>query len=127
MFKLIEKLRQKPDGVKKRIAFLVSLLFSGIIFVFWVADIYPTLVEKKEKIDYVKSLEPSPLKTFGESFKVSMSAMSEQLNNIKNSITSMSAEPVYYSTTTKTFFIPADSTGEFFYATATNATSSRND
>ncbi|MEK7095124.1 MAG: hypothetical protein AAB917_00510 [Patescibacteria group bacterium] len=34
----IERLREKPEHVRKRIAFLTSLGVSALIFVFWIAS-----------------------------------------------------------------------------------------
>ncbi|HEY4503632.1 MAG TPA: hypothetical protein VJJ28_00785 [Candidatus Paceibacterota bacterium] len=34
----IERLREKPDHIKKRIAFLASFSITAIIFIFWLAS-----------------------------------------------------------------------------------------
>ena len=50
MFPLIEKLRQKPSRTKKQIAFVVSFLLAGVIFVIWLSIIYPAIGAQFSKI-----------------------------------------------------------------------------
>jgi len=96
MFDFIEKLRQKPDRTKKQIAFLVSLLLAGIIFVIWLSVIYPDFKQKQAKESAISKLEPSPLSNFTDTFSSGISAIGEQFNKIKESISSL-ATTTYYS------------------------------
>ena len=77
MFDFLEKLRQKPDHVKKQIA---------------------------------SNLEPSPLETFSETFKEGMFTMGENLKALKESITLLSSDPAFYSTTTAPLIISSTTT-----------------
>ena len=95
MFELIEKLRAKPDRTKKQIAFCISLLLAGIIFVIWLTIIYPDFRGKQTKEKTVSSSEPSPFSNFADTFSSGISAIGEQFNKIKESISS-------FSTTTST-------------------------
>ena len=105
MFNLIEKLRQKPDHTKKRVAFLSAFLLAGIIFVIWLSVIYPDFKQKQEREEVVSKLEPSPLGTFGETFRTGASAIRDQFINIKESIESITTNSTYYSTTTEPLII----------------------
>src|SRR3989344_3116676 len=96
MFNLIEKLRQKPDHTKKRIAFLLS---------FFLSVIYPDFKQKQEREEVISKLEPSPLGTFGETFRTGASAIRDQFMNIKESIESITTNSAYYSTTTEPLII----------------------
>ena len=95
MFDFIEKLRQKPDRTKKQIAFLVSLLLAGIIFVIWLSVIYPDFSQTQAKETAVSKQEPSPLSNFSDTFSSGISAIGDQFNKIKESLSS-------FSTTTST-------------------------
>ena len=48
MFNALEKLRQKPESVKKQIAFAVALSFAGIIFLVWLTVVYPDLRKENQ-------------------------------------------------------------------------------
>ena len=88
MFEIIEKLRQKPDRTKKQIAFLVALLFAGIIFVIWLTVVYPSFKQDQKKVDAVSKLEPSPLKALGETFSTGASALGEEFGKLRETISS---------------------------------------
>ena len=100
MFKYIERLREKPDRIKKQIAFLSAFLFVGIIFVMWLSVIYPDFKQRQSRETEVSRLSPSPIKTFGVSFASSVTAISDQFNKMKELMSSFSSEPAYYSGTT---------------------------
>ncbi|MFA5888986.1 MAG: hypothetical protein WCW47_01700 [Candidatus Paceibacterota bacterium] len=100
MFELLEKLRQKPDHVKKQIAFLATFFLVGVIFVVWLSVVYPSFKEDQSRQEAVSNLEPSPLETFKETLGTGISAMGENFNKLKESITLLSNNPAFYSTTT---------------------------
>ena len=103
MFNYIEKLRQKPDNVKKHIAFFVAFSFVGIIFVVWLSTIYPGFQQEKQINDRVASSGgPSPVSTFVSILSQSVSTMSEQFSKIKETSTSiLSGTDHIISTTTQ--------------------------
>ena len=100
MFELIEKLRQKPDGAKKRIAFFGALSISGIIFVIWLSVIYPNWKLGQSQEEKVANLEPSPISTFASTISSGFSAIKDQFLQIKSVISLFSSNPAYYNATT---------------------------
>lgn len=102
MFELIERLRRKPDRTKKQVAFLAALFVAGVIFVIWLSVIYPDFRKRQKNIDRVANLEPSPLGTLGETFRTGFSAIGEQFTSLKESVSSITSSPAYYSTTSTT-------------------------
>lgn len=100
MFDLIEKLRQKPDRVKKQIAFLVALFLSGIIFVLWLGVIYPDFRRDQSKKESISKSEPSPLGTFKQTFSAGAGAIGEKFSNLKEVIYTFSRESFVDTSTT---------------------------
>ncbi len=90
MFNLIEKLRQKPERVKKQIAFLGAFFIAGGIFVVWLSVIYPDFRKSQSQEAAVANLEPSPLSTFADSFFSGISSIREKFGEIKQSVSSLS-------------------------------------
>lgn len=99
MFEFIERLRQKPDRVKKQIAFLTALFLAGIIFVVWLSVIYPDWRQTQNRDVEVKSLEPSPSGAISGTFSDGFSAISDQFKKIKEVFSSFSGSAEYYSAT----------------------------
>ena len=89
MFNYIEKLRQKNDKVKNRIAFMVSFTFAGIIIFIWITAIYPNIQKQKEINDRISAIEPSPFSTFFSIFSQGSSVVNEQISKIKEASTSL--------------------------------------
>ena len=100
MFNFLEKLRAKPERVKKQMAFLISFLIVGIIFVVWLSVIYPDFRQNQLTEQKVKNFEPNPASSFSATFSSGISAIKEQFNKIKESISSFSTKPAYYSAST---------------------------
>ena len=118
MFDYIEKLRQKPEHIKKQIAFLISLLFAGIIFIVWLTVIMPGFEQQKQIDDRVAKSEPSPFSTFIGMLSSGTSAMSDQVSKIKELSSSLFGGVEYIATTSPSNEIEASSTDET--ATTTN-------
>ena len=102
MFNYLEKLGQKPDGAKKRIAFLVSFLCVGIIFVVWITAIYPQFGQEKSISDRISASETSPFSTFTAILSQSTSAIGEQISKIKQLGSSLYGGADYYNLATTT-------------------------
>ncbi|MBI4155768.1 MAG: hypothetical protein HY507_00870 [Candidatus Zambryskibacteria bacterium] len=100
MFDFLEKLRSKPEKVKKQIAFFVSIFLAGIIFVVWLSVIYPDFRQSQKQKQKVENLTPSPFSTFTTQLSSGISSISEKFSEIKNTISSFSTSPAYYSATT---------------------------
>ena len=64
MFQLIEKLRQKSEGTKKQIAFLIAFTLAGVIFVIWHSVIYPDFRDNQNLAEKAVKTEVSPLSNF---------------------------------------------------------------
>ena len=100
MFNFLENLRAKPDKAKKHIAFLVALLFVGIIFVVWLSVIYPDFRQRQaETASTARAESPSPTSSFGSTFFSGISAIRDQVANIKNAVSAFSAGPAHYNAT----------------------------
>jgi hypothetical protein len=93
MFNIIEDLRQKNDKTKKRVAFLIAFLLSGIIFTIWITVIYPDFVKQKneEKSEMIES--SGPVSTFTNSFSRVVYDMKEQFKDLQKSIMGSSHYP----------------------------------
>ncbi len=99
MFDYLEKLRKKPERVKKQIAFLISFAIVGVIFVVWLTVIYPDFRQNEEASAVLASTTPSPISAFSDTFSSGISAISEEFSRIKESISSFSSGSVYYNAT----------------------------
>lgn len=99
MFQTIEKLRAKPEGSKKKIAFLLAFLFSGIIFVVWLSVIFPDFKNKKLKESEIVNTGPSPISAFSDTLSSAFLSMGEQISNIKGAVSKLTNQEMYYSAT----------------------------
>ncbi|MEQ1561221.1 MAG: hypothetical protein ABL899_00695 [Nitrospira sp.] len=99
MFQFIENLRQKPDSVKSRVAFLISFFISGVIFTIWLSVIFPDFKNNQKIEETEKTVGVSPVSTFSDTFSSGFTSLGEQINNIKESVGAMFSAPIYYSAT----------------------------
>ena len=99
MFELIEKLRAKPERVKKQIAFSVAFFLVGIIFVVWLGVIFPNWRGEQTKQDNVAKLEPSPISSFRETLSSSFKTLGSEFSRLKAAVSSFSTSPEHYSAT----------------------------
>jgi len=90
MFNFIEKLRQKPDKTKKKVAFLSALFLCGIIFVVWLSVIFPGFREDQAKKQAVQKLEAG------------LSTMKDQYTELRNSIAEVATSSLGIVTATST-------------------------
>jgi len=101
MFDYLDKLRQKPERTKKQVAFFVASFIVGVIFVVWFSIIYPQItVSKHQTAKVPENTEPSPASAFSQTFFAGLSAISEQVSKIQETVSSFSTLPTYYSATT---------------------------
>jgi hypothetical protein len=101
MFELIERLRQKPERAKKRIAFLTSLTFCGIISLVWLSVVFPDIKSSKEINDKVANVGSSPSSAFTETLTQGFSAIGAQINKIKEATSIFDSGTMYVSTSSK--------------------------
>jgi hypothetical protein len=90
VFNLIEKLRQKPDGAKKRIAFLASFSFSVLILGIWFSVIYPDFKFKEKQKQSASVNQASPASSFFENILEGFSGVKKQLEDVKDLVGSIS-------------------------------------
>lgn len=90
MFQLIEKLRQKPEGAKKRIAFLASFSFSVLILGIWFSVIYPDFKFKEKQKQSASVNQASPASSFFENILKGFSGVKKQLGDVKDLVGSIS-------------------------------------
>lgn len=91
MFELIEKIRNKPERAKKRIAFLTALSFSSVIVVIWLSVIYPDLRFVENQKQSAAAVESGPTESFLKNIKEGFSGAKKQIDNIKQSISSIAS------------------------------------
>jgi cytoskeletal protein RodZ len=85
MFNVIEDLREKGDNTKKRIAFLLALLFSGIIFVIWLTVIYPNFVNQKKEESALNENKEGPVTNFTDTISRGIFSIEKQIQGLKES------------------------------------------
>ncbi len=90
MFQLIEKLRQKPERTKKRIAFLASFSFSILILGVWFSVIYPDFKFKEKQKQSASVNQASPASSFFGNILEGFSGVKKQLGDVKNLVGSIS-------------------------------------
>ncbi len=91
VFNLIEKLRQKPEGAKKRIAFLASFSFSVLILGIWFSVIYPDFKFKEKQKQSAAAVESGPTESFFKNIKDGFSGAKEQIDIIKQSVSNIAS------------------------------------
>ncbi len=98
MFDLIERLRQKPEKSKKKIAFLASFFVTGLIFAVWFSVIYPDFSFKQKQKEAAKVVnETSPAEGFFENILAGFSDVKSQFKDLKTLISSFSTTTHYTS------------------------------
>ncbi len=100
MFDYLENLRSKPRATKKRIAFLTSFTFTGIILIFWSLAVYPSFIEQTNKEKSVKKNETSPIASVGAIFSDNFSKIKDQLSLVREVGENFAKEAAYYSSST---------------------------
>jgi hypothetical protein len=99
MFEIIEKIRHKPEGIKKQIAFGLSFLITGLIFVIWISILYPNWKTGQDNENKITSAEPSPLSTITSTFSDGIKNISGQFGKAKSLLSSV-VQSVEQGTTT---------------------------
>ncbi len=100
MFELLERLRQKPEGVRKRFAFMVAFCVAGTILLIWASVVMLDWNESRTQQAQVEAASASPFSTFGASVATGFSAIGTQLGELKNTFTNLtSTESAHYEAT----------------------------
>lgn len=96
MFEYLEKIRQKPERTKNRIAFLSAFSFSGLIFVVWLTVIYPDITFQERQKQAASVNEAGMFSSFIENFKEGFSGIKNEANGIKDMVSSISTSTMFY-------------------------------
>lgn len=91
MFDFIEKLREKPDRIKRKVAFLTASCFSVVILLLWISVIYPDFRDKQQKIN---NIESSPTSVFGKTIDSGISEFGDRFSKIKDLISSITKKDI---------------------------------
>ncbi len=110
MFRLIEKLRQKPDRVKKMIALGTAFVFSSSIFIVWLTVIYPDFRNSKEQVAAVSEISETPVNNITSALADGLLEISKSFGEIKEMIGSLSSTSTAYYVGTSTSSISSSST-----------------
>lgn len=97
MFDYLESIRNKPRGVKKRIAFFTSFTFTGVVFIFWLVAVYPSFREQNAIDKKIKKLESSPISSISSIFADNFSKIKSQISQVKELGQNFTKEASYYS------------------------------
>lgn len=110
MFDYLEKIRSKPRGAKKRIAFFTAFTFSGIVFILWFVAVYPSFKEQNDIEKKVKKLESSPISSITSVFSENFGKIKDQFLEVKELGQNFTKEASYYSasSTNSTSTVDAD-------------------
>jgi len=97
MLDFLDKIREKPNRAKKRIAFFTAFTLTGIIFIFWFVAIYPSFKEQNAIDKKISKLESSPIESVGSVFGENFNKIKEQFGKIKEIGSNFTAEVDYYT------------------------------
>lgn len=99
MFEYLEKLRQKPESSRKKIAFFTSFSVVAVIFAVWLTVIYPDFKkETDQKIAESKTDEST--ENFARTFTEGVGRIGSEIGKVKSLISVFSsATTTYYSAT----------------------------
>ncbi len=102
MLDLIERLREKPEKTKKKIAFLTSFLFAGLIFVVWLTVIYPDVLDREKKIRKPNTTEVTPTSAIKENISSGFTEMGGQFTKLKGMMQELLGSAEYKSSSSTT-------------------------
>ena len=114
MFDFIERLRQKSDGSKKKIAFLTSFSLAGLIFVVWLSVIYPDFSFKEKQKQTATAHDTGVFSSFLANMSEGFKGVKDQFNAAKEAVSSLSTS-THYRTETDT------TEADFYTETATTS------
>lgn len=72
MFDVLEKLRQKPEPTRRRIALLSAFSITLVIFIVWMTVIMPDWTQNQNKQAEALSSQPSPWSAISANFATGM-------------------------------------------------------
>lgn len=96
MFEYLEKVRQKDEKSKKRIAFYCALAFSLVLFLLWLTVSLPQIKSKKIERDAVSETTKSPVTNFMDALSNGVMEIQKSLSEVKAGINMFSSSTAYY-------------------------------
>ena len=100
MFNYLEKLRQKTDREKRKVAFLFSFLFASLIFVVWFFAVFPQLKQQRNIDKKLEKIESSPTESVASVIMSSFGEIKDKVNEIKNLKSTFDSNIDYYKSAT---------------------------
>ena len=100
MFELLEKLRGKSAGARKRIALSVAFVVTMVILGIWVTVLYPDWNQSQSQQAKAVAASPSPLSTFSATLGDGFASIGAQFDQLKTTMTVFTAQPTHYEATT---------------------------
>lgn len=97
MFEFIEKIRQKPEGLKKKVAFLASFFIAGLIFVIWLSVIYPNIMNNKKVDSLTEKRKEDPISSLANIISSGVYSVSNELGSLKDLISNVGTKEDYFS------------------------------
>lgn len=100
MFELIEKIRQKPENIKKRIALLTALSFALFIFIIWLAFVLPGIKDREmeKSLSKEEKVEVTPISGLTGGAYTGWSGIKNNFSLMKENIKTFMSGVEYYST-----------------------------
>lgn len=83
MFSWLEKIKKEPSHKKRFVAFSISILFTGILFVVWLSVWLPNMNKKEEIAQKARSFE-SPKDSFFQNIAVAWQGITNQYSDLKD-------------------------------------------
>ncbi len=102
MFELLENLRAKPEGARKRVAFLTALTVAVALLAVWGTVILPDFNSDRQVQAKADAVAPSPLSTFASTMGDSFASLGRQFGELKDTVTSSLAPAAVYMSATST-------------------------
>ena len=84
IFRIIENIRSKPKGARKRIAVFLALLLTLIIFLFWLYITPQALIENKDDAKNEELNQNIDIATPLENIKEEISNLGQIFNDLKD-------------------------------------------
>ncbi len=96
MFELLDRIREKSESTKRRIAFLLAFFLVGLVFVVWLSVIYPDFKKGADVINQSQSTENSTA-SITAIFKNGMGQIIRQIGELRSNVKNFSTSPSYYN------------------------------
>lgn len=110
MYEYIEKVRNKHERTKKRIAFVIALSFSLVILFIWITVTLPD-IGNENKIDAVSTTK-SPVTNFIDVISKSASELQKNVSEVKQVVGQMSSTTIHYYNSGSSSDTPVSSSTE---------------